>query len=57
MELMVAGLTSDKILINGTQLEVADHWIHLIGGLLCMGIILVPHLGDIITIIIVIILV
>ena len=57
MEPMVAGIGQDIGWIEGIQLEVEDHWIHLTGGPICMGIILVPHLGDIITVITVIILI
>jgi len=46
MELMVAGLGPNIGWIKGIQLDVVDHWIHPIGGFVCIGIILVPHPGD-----------
>jgi len=53
MEPIVACLDQDTSWIEGTQSEVVDHWTHLIGGLICMGITLVPHPGDIIIIVII----
>ena len=35
MELMVVCLALDTDWIEGKQLEVADDWTHLIGGLVC----------------------
>ena len=54
---MVASFSPDISWIEGIQSEVEDHSIHLTGGLVCMGIILVPHPGYIIIIITVIILI
>lgn len=55
MDLMVIDLGSDTVWIKGTKLEVEDHWIHLTGRLVYMGIIIVPHLGDITIVITIII--
>ena len=57
METMVEDLGSNTDYIERKQLEVAYHWIHVIGGLVCMGIILVPDQGDVIIIITVIIII
>jgi len=54
---MVAGLSLDRGWIKGIQTQEADHWIHLTRGLLCIGIILVPHSGYIVTVITLIILI
>ena len=56
MEPMVGGLNLDRGWIKGIQSEAIDCWIHLTRGLVCMGILLVPHLEDIIIITTIIIL-
>ena len=57
MDPVVAGLGLDTCWIEGTQSKAIDHFIHLIEGLVGMGIILFLHLQDIIIVIIIIILI
>lgn len=54
---MVVGLGLDTSLIKAIESVVIDQLIHLTGGVVFMGIILVTHPGDIITIITIILLI